>query len=332
MTPVRQLGVSLLVCVLVSLCPQRAHADDEGRLTVALAIDPCAKVDVANVRRVFLIELRTSVPKASLGDASQGARIQVACDGALILLQISDQVTGKSVARRIDLSRTPAEGRDRLLALAVMELLVASWAELRTTPKPVVTPVDRKAAPATRRSARALASRNIVDNPWTTTASALGSLTWESYGFAGGGGVRVVREHRSGVGWAVELSARTANENVALGSVSVRTVSAGASAVGVRVRGDLSLRAGVGVRLGMVTMSGTPDDQAMAEGGQIVGLSAGPLLGAGADLRVYRDLVLGVSVETGLHLFPVRGLVDDSRAVDLEGAWLITRLAAGWRW
>jgi hypothetical protein len=332
--PARHLGVPLLVCTLVSLSPDRAAAQsEEGRLTVSLDVDDCTGANRDNVRRVFLIELRTSIPEARLGDASQGAKIQVRCSGPLTVLEISDQVTGKSVTRRIDLSHTPVQGRDRLLALAVMELLVASWAELRTTPKPVVPPVDRRAAAATRRTASVLARRGLVEtSPWTTTASVLVGLVRESYGLASGGGLRVMREHRSGYGWAVDLAARTASEDVAIGTVAVRTVSAAASAMARRRARDFDLRAALGVRLGLVMMSGTPDNQAMAEGGQVIGLAAGPMIGFGAGVRPYQQLTIDLSIESGVHVLPVRGLVDDTRAVDVEGPWVITRLAVGWQW
>ena len=57
-----------------------------------------------------------------------------------------------SLDRTIDLKEAP-RARARLLALAIVELISASWTELETNPDPVVPPAGVRAAPEARRAA-----------------------------------------------------------------------------------------------------------------------------------------------------------------------------------
>jgi len=86
-----------------------------------------------------------------------------------VALEIRDAVTEKRVMRDVDLSRVPADGRAFAVAIAVDELVWASWAEIalakrsKTKPKPpppeVVKGVERvlpeREEPALRLGARA---------------------------------------------------------------------------------------------------------------------------------------------------------------------------------
>ena len=111
-----------------------AMAQPGGPVPVSLEVDPCTGADSAEVRRVFELELGTSVPDNATGNGSGNGRgdaeasVTIGCEETLILLRVRDSVTGKELSRRIDVP--PGAGRERLLALAATELLLASWIEL----------------------------------------------------------------------------------------------------------------------------------------------------------------------------------------------------------
>lgn len=57
-------------------------------------------------------------------------------NGALVI-ELDDRVTAKRVARDLSLSKIPENGRALAVAIAIDELLRASWAELELAPRPV---------------------------------------------------------------------------------------------------------------------------------------------------------------------------------------------------
>lgn len=103
---------------------------------LAIVLDPA-------FLRVLGIELRgdgvTTVDSvahnAPLGEGASLAIIAIDAlpctqDATLLTITIDDSVTQKSVRRTVDLSDIAADARARTLALAIAELLRASWAEL----------------------------------------------------------------------------------------------------------------------------------------------------------------------------------------------------------
>ena len=62
-------------------------------------------------------------------------------DDVATSISVDDGVTKKRVARDLDLRSIPADGRAMMIALALDELLRASWAELTLIDAPVKTPV-----------------------------------------------------------------------------------------------------------------------------------------------------------------------------------------------
>ena len=73
-----------------------------------------------------------------------------------------DPTTGKSLARTVALTEAAPSGRGRLLALAVAELVVASWSELQSNPQPRAPSATPLAPYAAREAARAaVADRSL---------------------------------------------------------------------------------------------------------------------------------------------------------------------------
>lgn len=317
----------------------RAHAQSpsDGRLAVALRVDPCVSADPVEVERLFRLELATSVPDAVAAEPGDDVTVvELGCDGPFVELRVQDPVTGKSLTRRIDLAST-TKGRERLLALAAMELLVASWIELEATPEPVVQPVTARAAPSARLRARTAARRQLpapVGPPaaWLTTTSVVGAAVVGGPGFQRGGGVRVVRDRRAGLGWSADVVAHTRTETVTLGTATVTTISASLGGHAHRSVGRWRVRAGLGARLGASTIAGDAGDRPDVEESQITGLTGGPLVRFGVELRVAGHAAVALDLESGWHLFELGGLVDGEREAAVDGGWASAQLALGWQW
>src|SRR4029079_18035478 len=85
-------------------------------------------------QRLAASELRaTLVDPAPDGTVTE---VKATCRGALAALEVIDPTTGKSLERTVARTAAAPNGRARLLALAVAELVVASWSELQTNPEP----------------------------------------------------------------------------------------------------------------------------------------------------------------------------------------------------
>jgi hypothetical protein len=322
-------GRLLLIAVLIASTFGRAGADS-GPLDVSLQVARCVPVDARKVRRVFAIELRTSIAGASLGARRGSSRIEVSCQGPLTVIRVNDPVTGKTLSRRVDLSASSQSGRERLVALAAVELLVASWVELETTGRRVPS-VDERAPEAVRRSAKRVASKHLQRSEWSDSVFALGVVAAEDHGLAGGGGVRWVRDHGRRRGFSVSALFDTAAVSVDLGTVRVRSARLAAA---VHVHGrwrPLRWRLGGGGEVGVVTMSGRPSDPSTTDAYTVVGMSLGPLVRADAELPVKR-LIAALSFESGYHSLGVGGLVDRMRQVGVRGPWMMIQLGVGMRW
>ncbi|MEM1417358.1 MAG: hypothetical protein AAGH15_20840 [Myxococcota bacterium] len=108
------------------------------RLPLRLVVEACALVPAAEVRRIVAIELRGRLADAVTPDEDT-TRASVTCESA-VEITVDDPITGKTLLRTIALTDRDPEVRARVLALAIVELVSASWAELVTNPEPRVVP------------------------------------------------------------------------------------------------------------------------------------------------------------------------------------------------
>lgn len=316
-------GILACLCVLASV----AHGDELPG--VSLSVDPCVDADSEQVERLFRVELGTSMSDAAAAGGTAGTKVELACDKALISIRVEDAVTGKSLERRI--SPGPRTGRERLLALAAMELLVASWVELEATPEPVAPAADSVVGKRERQSARKLVRSRLPQSRWSTTVIVVGGSSWTG-GLRYGGGLRVTRDHTSGLGWSADMVAETARETASLGEVTTRSVSGALSAHASRRDGPVALRAAAGARLFAVSMRGEPDEPDAVLGRELTGFAGGPMARLVAQIVPTGGLTFALSLEAGVHLLEVRGTVDGHKEESLEGAWLSGLLGAGWTW
>lgn len=325
------------VLALALVCsPSISHAQDSSP-GVTLQIDECIDTDADSVRRILVIELGTSMPPSAPGPATAVTRVELTCQGELIEIRVHDPVTGKSLIRRI--SPGNRKGRERLLALAAMELVVASWIELEATPEPVAPAADTVVDARARRSAKQVARQRLPSPRWQTTAALLGNASWIGDIHAGFGG-RVIRDRSPrrpleagwAFGWAADVVAQSASSSVALGTITINSISAGGVVHLQRRLGAMRVRAGLGARVGAASITGKPNAPDDAMGNQITGFTASPILRLSAQLGAARGLSVDVVAESGAHVLALRGLVDGQRESSLGGFWLGAQLAVGWTW
>jgi len=284
------------------------------RPRVSIDIVGCDAALAREAQRIAAIELR-----ATLVDAAPDAtvtKVTATCRSTLVALEVVDPTTGKSLARSVALTEAAPNGRARLLALAVAELVAASWSELQSNPQPRAPPATPLAPYAARESARAA----IVDRS-LELAAAFDVHVLASGDFLFGGGVRAAvwisplfMARFDALADYGELGRGTGSVAVIMPSVSA---ALGASRwIGTSLRPAVSL----GLRGGYVRMNGIADGTAATASHQ-QGAWLGPELAlqVSAWPRARVHPILGLAA--GAHLLGVRGTVSGGRDVEAIGLW-----------
>ncbi len=150
-----------VLALALALATPALHAQSSLPARVRIEATPCTArpFDTASWLPLVRNELVTDgVESVDVGAASEGpdalAVIRVepaACrdDATSVTVTIDDLLTRKTVRREVALDDIPADGRARALALAIAELLRASWAELAVAGSHAT---EAPAPPAVRRA------------------------------------------------------------------------------------------------------------------------------------------------------------------------------------
>jgi len=291
---------------------QRASGLERPR--VSINIVGCDATLVREAQRIAAIELRaTLVDPAADGTVTE---VKATCRGVLAALEVIDPTTGKSLERTVALTEAAPNGRARLLALAVAELVVASWSELQSNPEPRAPAATPLAPPDAREAAR----EAIVDRS-LELAAAFDVHVLGSGDVLFGGGARAAVWISPAIFLRFDALADYAELDRAAGRVAVimPSVSAAIGAsrwIGASLRPAISL----GLRGGYVRMNGIADGTAATpfhQQGAWLGPEVALQVSAWARARVHP--VLGVAA--GTHLLGVRGTVENGPDVEAVGVW-----------
>jgi hypothetical protein len=310
---------------------------------LALDLSRCASVTPADVRDAAGVELRRSVAVALSGDLSGGASgspprtsattvVRVTCDGLRAAIDIVDPLTGKTVTRVVDLNAAAPVARAHLLALAIVELLSASWLELETVPRTGAPPVAAVSAPEARAEALELVRARPVaalSRRLMLTFAALVPVGSDAGPRLWGGGLAAAGDAAHRLGWMADLSIAHGSRDRSLGVVTVETVSGLLAVFGHASRSRVTLRGGVGARAGGAWLSGMPADPDTAVGGAVRGLWWGPVLLADGNVVLGRRVVVGLTLEAGRTISPVTARVQGENPVVIGGTWLRGALGVG---
>jgi hypothetical protein len=314
--------------LVVALLGATAWAGEHPR--VALAMDPCVTAPATEVRRILGIDLGALLDDAA-GPPSDVTRAAIGCQAALVELRVDDPITGKSLTRAIDLSSTPPPARARLLALAVSELITASWTELETNAQPAVPPQGAVASPAARLSALGAVEKHRPPpalRPLRVVALASGQFFFTQAGALWGGGLRVGQDRGRGLAWAVDALAHHGSAQTALGDVVADTISVGPMALYQHRWPRVALRIGGGARGGAARLEGQPGAPGV-HGAAVWSGWLGPLAAASLTVAPASRLALELGLEGGYVVVPFGGRVDGVRQVAIDGAWIGAQLGVG---
>ena len=303
-----------MLALAVAVHTASARAEGLERPRVSIGIVGCDAALAREAQRIAAIELRaTLVEPAPDGSVTQ---VTAACRGSLADLNVADPTTGKSLGRTVALTEAAPNGRARLLALAVAELVVASWSELQNNPQPRAPAATPLAPYAAREAARAAVADRVLELGAAFDMRVLGSRDL----LLGAGACLtlwispLVFARFDGLADYGELGRPGGSVAVLMPSVSA---ALGISRwLGASLRPALS----VGLRGGYVWMSGIADGTAAA-GSRQQGVWLGPEVGLHVSVwpRARVHPVLGITA--GAHVVGVRGTVAEGRDVEAVGFW-----------
>ena len=303
-----------LALAAVTYTANAAGAPGLDRPRVSIGITGCDTALAREAQRIAAIELRATlvepVPDATV------TQVIAACHGTGAALEVVDPNTGKSLGRTVALTEAAPNGRARLLALAIAELVVASWSELQSNPQPRAPPATPLAPYAAREAARAAVADRLLE-----LGPAFDVHLLASGDFLFGAGARAALWISPLVFARFDALADYAEVDRASGSVAVIMPSASAALGASRWLGaSLRPAISVGLRGGYLWMNGIADGST-ATGARQHGVWLGPevvlQVSAWPGARVHP--VLGVAA--GAHLLGVRGTVNGGRDVEAVGIW-----------
>ncbi len=344
---------TVLGLFFVALLPQTSGAD--SAIHVAVRFHDCRNIDTALVRRLLDLELSSAAPPSEARSGT-AARVALRCEQTALIIDLHDLITGKSLQRRVVIG--DQDGRERVIALAVLELLVASWLELEARPLPGSehTAVDGVGAAAgangrrlpaqaqaqspgpsatdnLRESVRRLTRRRLRPPSSTTALSvSAGPLLLDGTHAAV---TLTISRRRPDARWGFAAGgfAHHGNKSVALGKL--RATAAGAFAAAEWRIGPPAARPWLagGLRVGAIQVTGRSNDSAIAVTGPALRAAVlGPFVRAGLESQLTGGLLLHLMAEGGTYLLGARALVDGRTQFDLSGTWLSVSLGTGWSW
>jgi hypothetical protein len=335
---------ALAIAVVAAPVAAAAQSDDAGGPSVSLTLDlsVCAgpaALDPERVARILRAELaeshvalRLDAPDRAEPTATTRVRASLACDGprATAALEVEDSATAKTVTRAVELSDVSDHLRARALALAIAELLRASWAELaletETTAEPAAIATLRSAAIArvapvvarqTRREDRSLfAMRIAVHGRY---------LERFGHGLLGGSlGLDIAPEDAPLViGLALGVDAALVDD--ALGTISIVHPFLDASLAFQAMLRPLAFTIGGFARGGPVALGATPRATVIAMDTVLPALFAGAR--AGIAIGLGARYALGVDLEIGLPIVGAYARAGGIAAAGVDGLSVSLALA-----
>ena len=300
------------------------HAAGPGHPLVGLELDPCLPVHAMQVRRIVGIELDAELAEAAGPDIT---RARAGCDGDLAQLRVDDPLTGKSLERSIDLAALDPKARSRLLALAIAELVSASWTELAI--EPPVPPVNAQASPEAKEVVRKRVEAAGLRWPGTRLV-AMGSARASPTRPNWGGSLALIFEAGPRFGGEIDAAGFYGVTGTPIGSVVVTELGFGASLFAHAEWTHFGGRVGLGVRGGPVWLTGVPYSPTAVTGGSVSGLWGGPFATAGLSVPLASRFTLELAGELGFVTRPVVGLVSDAAPVSSDGPWGTVSAGIGW--
>ncbi|MDD9944243.1 MAG: hypothetical protein OXU20_24585 [Myxococcales bacterium] len=299
---------------------------------VTTTVDPCVAVDMAAFQRILAIELGTSVQLAAQPPAAgRAAHVQIRCVPGGVELFLQDPITRKSMTRVLVAAGLAAD-KERMLALAVAEFVVASWIELAVVPEPVVEPVGPPPARADLDLARGVAADRARGASNAVRFSVvLSSTSWlaKERPAALGPGVRLSHRLAGALTWQLGADFGFGSESVESGHVEFSGVT-GHGVVGLSgVEGIWEAGFALGARVGYLRSLGVPQRGSDVDSALATGATGGPVLLTTLVLHAGTFARVGIEIEAGYPVFPLRLTSGGEVVMAFDGPWLRGGLLIG---
>ncbi len=325
----RAAGAVLLALALL-LCARSACAETLAHPPVSLHIASCLGTSHAEIRRIVELELRAKL----VGDGAENrdaTRVTLDCHNPHVILEIQDPVTGKALRRSYNLTAVAKVAHSRALALAIVELLSASWSELEVNETPVMRPVELSATEPARDAARALVRSRAAQRPAFRCLGSAALQTGRALPALWGGGARVVLDLTLPLSFSLDASYATNDSESPLGGVDISVASTALGVAWHQALGDFDLYSGLFTRVGTASFRGTPFEPARALGSTVSGTFGASGVSVMLMLSPSRSFLVALGGELGTVLSPVQGDVEGGREIAVAGAWFGATASLGFR-
>ncbi|HXI57220.1 MAG TPA: hypothetical protein VNO55_14225 [Polyangia bacterium] len=310
-------GVGVALAIVTTGAAVGAAPREKPR--VSIAVVGCDDALAGEAQRIAAIELRAALVEGPPDVAT--TQITATCEATSANLRVLDPTTGKSVERSVALSQAAPAARARLLALAIAELVAASWSELENNPQPRAPPAAALAPVAAREAAREVIAPLPIELGAVADAHLLAS---RDLIFGGGARSEIWVSPRFFLRF--DALAHYAELARAAGSIALTMTSLSGALGASFAAGPLRPSVSLGARAGYAWMSGVAAGAATtgsSQQGAWVGPELAVELAAWPHARVHPILCLAV----GAHIVGVRGTVNAGGDVMATGVW--TGLALG---
>jgi hypothetical protein len=239
---------------------------------------------------------------------------------------LSLEAAAHRLRRTLALSEAAPSSRARLVALAVAELVVASWQGAPAASKPEEPNV---AAP---QPAPAQPSEPVSTPEVLAMVEALGVLRVfpDSGLWLGGAGARGVLSLWRPLTLVVDLSAEWGRASRSTGQVAARNLGGGLGLVWAVQRKHLFVLPWLGARAGVARLAGEPSSSSTITSGETqTGPWLTPEVGISLTLFPHAPVHATLALSGGVMLLGVRGEVTGDRDVSILGPWAGVILGVG---
>jgi hypothetical protein len=313
----------LAACALCLLPAGAAHAQTQ---VVLLDVADCEGASGAEVEKLAALEL---APRMHVVEASEAPVLtgSVRCESPHARITVTDPARVEALTIQIDLAAAAPQARQRLLALALAELITTSQLEGSGPPaaQPAAQPEPDDGDDETTDSSDAMVRGEL--SVWVAPSIAFAAdpalpLYGGELGAAHAFGPLLVSlDAHAHFG----QSARDSSE------VALRVLSLGAFAGLLIVDDDVQLSAGPGFRLGHAAMTTSAPDAGL-DARDLSGIWLGPALMAALHLPLAAPTLLRLAVEGGYVAKPIVGFDEDGAdRLALRGPWLTLGLGLALR-
>jgi hypothetical protein len=295
---------------------------------VVVEVEQCEQSLAVEIRRIVGVELRATVVDAVPAGESV-TRVLAACRDSEVDLSLEDAVTAKRLVRTVALAEAAEAARARLIALAVAELVVASWQEIQGDAEqtgPALPPSRPQAAAASGTGGGAGQGevRAMVE-----AIGVVRALPGEGLWLLGAGARGFVTISRP-LTLTLDVTVEWGAASRATGQVAARAMG-GALGLGWGMeRRWAFIMPWLGARAGAVRLTGEPNPDATTTSGQTQsGPFLGPEIGVAATFFPHAMVHATLALSAGVILLGVRGEVFGDSNVNARGPWVALVVGVG---